>query len=76
VYERDRQLGEQTIQGQGIPPWPYSFINRKFSVDLVGDLMSMQNMANEPEPVRCSEIPALIWAECQKADDAKNFPTL
>jgi len=44
---REITIGDKTIRVRATP-LALLFYKQEFSVDLVGDLMSMQNMANDP----------------------------
>ena len=55
-------------------PLALLFYKQEFNVDLVGDLMSIKNLANDPSQFDALKFLQLIWAMA-KADDAKNFPS-
>ena len=70
---REITIGEKTIRVRATP-LALLFYKQEFKVDLVGDLMSMQNMANDPSQFDALKFLQLIWAMA-KADDAKGFPS-
>ena len=49
------------------------YYRQEFKTDLIGDLISMQEMASDPSRFDSIKMLQLIWA-MNKADDAKNFP--
>ena len=55
-------------------PLALLYYRQEFKADLVGDLISMQEMASDPSRFDSIKMLQLIWA-MNKADDAKNFPS-
>jgi hypothetical protein len=70
---REITIGDKTIRVRATP-LALLYYKQEFSVDLVGDLMSMQNMANDPSQFDALKFLQLIWAMA-KADDPKTFPS-
>ena len=70
---REITIGEKTIRVRATP-LALLFYKQEFKVDLVGDLMSMQNMANDPSQFDALKFMQLVWA-MNKADNAKDFPS-
>jgi len=70
---REITIGEKTIRVRGTT-LALLYYKQEFNTDLVGDLMSMQNMVNDPSQFDALKFLQLIWAMA-KADDAKNFPS-
>ena len=70
---REITIGEKTIRVRATP-LALLFYKQEFSVDLVGDLMSMQNMANDPSQFDALKFLQLIWAMA-KADKPEGFPS-
>jgi len=55
-------------------PLALLYYRQEFKTDLIGDLISMQEMANDPSQFDSIKMLQLIWAMA-KADDAKGFPS-
>ena len=70
---REITIGEKTIRVRATP-LALLFYKQEFNADLIGDLISMQNMADDPSQFDSIKMLQLIWA-MNKADDAKNFPS-
>ena len=70
---REITIGEKIIRVRATP-LALLFYKQEFSVDLVGDLMSMQNMANDPSQFDALKFLQLIWAMA-KADKPEGFPS-
>jgi hypothetical protein len=70
---REITIGDKTIRVRATP-LALLFYKQEFKVDLVGDLMSMQNMANDPSQFDALKFMQLVWA-MNKADNAKDFPS-
>ncbi len=68
---REIQIGEKQIRVRATP-LALLYYRQEFKADLVGDLMSMQNMANDPSQFDALKFLQLIWAMA-KTDDAKGF---
>ena len=66
-------IGEKQIRVRATP-LALLFYKQEFNSDLIGDLISMQNMANDPSQFDALKFLQLIWAMA-KADDAKDFPS-
>ena len=69
---REITIGEKTIRVRATP-LALLYYRQEFKTDLIGDLISMQEMANDPSQFDSIKMLQLIWA-MNKADDAKNFP--
>ena len=70
---REIQIGDKTIRVRATP-LALLFYKQEFNSDLIGDLISMQNMANDPSQFDALKFLQLIWAMA-KADDSRNFPS-
>ena len=70
---REITIGEKQIRIRATP-LALLFYKQEFRTDLIGDLISMQEMANDPSQFDSIKMLQLIWA-MNKADDAKNFPS-
>jgi hypothetical protein len=70
---REITIGEKTIRVRATP-LALLYYRQEFKADLVGDLISMQEMASDPSRFDSIKMLQLIWA-MNKADDAKNFPS-
>ena len=70
---REITIGEKTIRVRATP-LALLFYKQEFNADLIGDLMSMQNMVNDPSQFDALKFLQLIWAMA-KADEAKGFPS-
>ena len=68
---REIQIGDKTIRVRATP-LALLFYKQEFNADLIGDLISMQNMVNDPSQFDALKFLQLIWAMA-KADDAKGF---
>ena len=66
-------IGDKTIRIRATP-LALLYYRQEFKADLVGDLISMQEMTNDPSQFDSIKMLQLIWA-MNKADDAKNFPS-
>lgn len=70
---REITIGEKTIRVRATP-LALLYYRQEFKTDLIGDLISMQEMGNDPSQFDSIKMLQLIWA-MNKADDAKNFPS-
>ena len=70
---REITIGEKTIRVRATP-LALLYYRQEFKADLVGDLISMQNMADDPSQFDAIKFLQLIWAMA-KADNAKDFPS-
>ncbi len=70
---REITIGDKTIRVRATP-LALLYYKQEFNTDLVGDLMSMQNMVNDPSQFDALKFLQLIWAMA-KADEAKGFPS-
>ena len=70
---REIIIGSKQIRVRATP-LALLFYKQEFNADLIGDLMSMQNMVNDPSQFDAIKFLQLIWAMA-KADDAKGFPS-
>ena len=70
---REITIGEKTIRVRATP-LALLYYRQEFKTDLIGDLISMQEMANDPSQFDSIKMLQLIWA-MNKADDVKNFPS-
>ena len=70
---REITIGEKTIRVRATP-LALLFYKQEFNTDLIGDLISMQEMASDPSQFDSIKMLQLIWA-MNKADDAKGFPS-
>ena len=70
---REIQIGDKTIRVRATP-LALLFYKQEFGADLIGDLISMQEMASDPSQFDALKFLQLIWA-MNKADDAKGFPS-
>ena len=70
---REITIGDKTIRVRATP-LALLFYKQEFKTDLIGDLISMQNMADDPSQFDAIKFLQLIWAMA-KADDAKDFPS-
>ena len=70
---REITIGEKQIRVRATP-LALLFYKQEFTTDLIGDLISMQEMASDPSQFDSIKMLQLIWAMA-KADDAKGFPS-
>ena len=70
---REIQIGDKTIRVRATP-LALLYYRQEFKTDLVGDLMSMQNMTSDPSQFDALKFMQLVWA-MNKADNAKDFPS-
>lgn len=70
---REIQIGDKTIRVRATP-LALLYYRQEFKADLIGDLISMQNMADDPSQFDAIKFLQLIWAMA-KADNAKDFPS-
>ncbi len=70
---REIQIGDKTIRVRATP-LALLFYKQEFNTDLIGDLMSMQNMVNDPSQFDAIKFLQLIWGMA-KANNAKGFPS-
>ncbi len=70
---REITIGEKQIRVRATP-LALLFYKQEFNTDLIGDLISMQEMATDPSQFDALKFLQLIWAMA-KADDAKGFPS-
>ncbi len=70
---REITIGEKQLRLRATP-LALLFYKQEFNADLIGDLISMQNMADDPSQFDAIKFLQLIWAMA-KADNAKDFPS-
>ena len=70
---REITISEKTIRVRATP-LALLYYRQEFKADLIGDLISMQNMTDDPSQFDAIKFLQLIWAMA-KADDAKGFPS-
>ncbi len=70
---REITIGEKTIRVRATP-LALLYYKQEFNADLIGDLMSMQEMADDPSRFDALKFLQLVWA-MTKADDSRNFPS-
>jgi len=70
---REITIGEKTIRVRATP-LALLFYKQEFNADLIGDLISMQNMADDPSQFDALKFLQLIWA-MNKADKPEGFPS-
>ena len=66
---REITIGEKTIRVRATP-LALLFYKQEFKSDLIGDLMSMQNMANDPSQFDALKFLQLIWAMAKRQPEA------
>jgi len=70
---REIQIGDKTIRVRATP-LALLYYRQEFKADLVGDLISMQEMASDPSQFDSIKMLQLIWA-MNKADKPEGFPS-
>jgi len=70
---REITIGEKTIRLRATP-LALLFYKQEFKTDLIGDLISMQEMASDPSQFDSIKMLQLIWA-MNKADKPEGFPS-
>jgi len=70
---REITIGEKTIRVRATP-LALLYYRQEFKADLVGDLISMQEMASDPSRFDSIKMLQLIWA-MNKADKPEGFPS-
>ena len=70
---REITIGEKQIRVRATP-LALLFYKQEFKTDLIGDLISMQEMANDPSRFDSIKMLQLIWA-MNKADKPEGFPS-
>lgn len=70
---REITIGEKTIRVRATP-LALLYYRQEFKTDLVGDLISMQEMASDPSRFDSLKFLQLIWAMA-KADKSDGFPS-
>ena len=70
---REITIGEKQIRVRATP-LALLFYKQEFKTDLIGDLISMQEMANDPSRFDSIKMLRLIWA-MNKADKPEGFPS-
>jgi len=68
---REIQMGDKTIRIRATF-LALLYYRQEFKADLIGDLISMQNMDDDPSQFDAIKFLQLIWAMA-KADNAKGF---
>ena len=66
-------IGEKQIRVRATP-LALLFYKQEFKTDLIGDLISMQEMASDPNQFDSIKMLQLIWA-MNKADKPEGFPS-
>lgn len=69
---REIQIGDKQLRLRATP-LALLFYRQGFGTDLIGDLVSMQNMASDPSQFDAVKFLQLVWA-MNKADNPKDFP--
>jgi hypothetical protein len=70
---REITIGEKTIRVRATP-LALLYYRQEFKADLVGDLISMQEVASDPSQFDALKFLQLIWA-MNKADKPEGFPS-
>ena len=70
---REITIGEKTIRVRATP-LALLYYRQEFKTDLIGDLISMQEMASDPSQFDSIKMLQLIWA-MNKADKPEGFPS-
>ena len=70
---REITIGEKQLRLRATP-LALLYYRQEFKADLIGDLISMQNMADDPSQFDAIKFLQLIWGMA-KADNAKDFPS-
>lgn len=70
---REITIGEKQIRVRATP-LALLYYRQEFKADLVGDLISMQEMASDPSQFDSIKMLQLIWA-MNKADKPEGFPS-
>ena len=70
---REITIGDKQLRVRATP-LALLYYRQEFKADLIGDLISMQEMANGPSQFDALKFLQLIWAMA-KADDSRNFPS-
>lgn len=70
---REITIGEKQLRLRATP-LALLFYKQEFNADLIGDLISMQNMADDPGQFDSIKMMQLIWA-MNKADNSRDFPS-
>jgi len=70
---REITIDEKQIRVRATP-LALLFYRQEFKTDLIGDLISMQNMTSDPSQFDALKFMQLVWA-MNKADNAKDFPS-
>ena len=70
---REITIGEKQIRVRATP-LALLFYKQEFNTDLIGDLISMQEMATDPSQFDALKFLQLIWA-MNKADKPEGFPS-
>lgn len=70
---REITIGEKQIRLRATP-LALLYYRQEFKADLVGDLISMQEMASDPSRFDSIKVLQLIWA-MNKADKPEGFPS-
>jgi hypothetical protein len=70
---REITISEKTIRVRATP-LALLYYRQEFNADLIGDLISMQEMASDPSRFDSIKMLQLIWA-MNKADKPEGFPS-
>jgi len=70
---REITIGEKQLRLRATP-LALLYYRQEFKADLIGDLISMQNMADDPSQFDAIKFLQLIWAMA-KADKPEGFPS-
>jgi hypothetical protein len=70
---RTIKIGEKEI-GLKATPLALLYYKQEFKTDLVGDLLKMQNLANDPSALDSVMILQAAWAMNKAAEGGKLFP--
>jgi hypothetical protein len=70
---REITIGDKQLRVRATP-LALLYYRQEFKADLIGDLISMQDMTDDPSQFDAIKFLQLIWAMA-KADSAKDFPS-
>jgi len=70
---RELKIGEQTVKVRATP-LALLFYKQEFKTDLLGDLMKMEKLANDPSQLDTLAMLQLVWAMAKADAFGTTFP--
>lgn len=70
---RDIKIGDKTVRVAATPVTLFIY-KKEFGTDLVGDLIGLQTLENDPSTMDSTKFLQMAWAMAKTANMPNNFP--